>query len=128
LKFRIAINGKKFPDSNLPKMEINFQHIKIFILGGCHILSPFSKTLSLVFFPFLEQDWMRFLQISLQFPSGLLRTKVLPLHLYLSDGSIPECYLSLIQNVQGFHLELTLRFYLHEVPINHMSRVMNILF
>jgi hypothetical protein len=29
LKFRISINGKKFPDSILPKTEINFQQTKI---------------------------------------------------------------------------------------------------
>jgi hypothetical protein len=121
---------KNFQIRICQKMEINFQHtkIKILIFGGCHILSPFSKTLSSVFVSFLEQDWMRFPQISLQFPSGLLRTKVLPLHLYLSDGSVPKCYFSLVQNVQGFHLELALGFHLHQVPINHMSRVMSILF
>ena len=55
-------------------------------------------------------------------------SKVLPLHLYMSDGSILKCYFSPVQNAQGFHLEIAHGFHLHQVPINHMSRVMNILF
>jgi hypothetical protein len=52
-----------------------------------------------MFVPFLEWDWMIFLQFSLQLRSGLLRTKVLPLHLYLSDESV----LKLIQVDIGGH-------------------------
>jgi hypothetical protein len=117
-RFKFAKNRNKFPATTK----------KMFIFGGCHILSSFSKTLSSEFVPFLEQDWMIFPQISLQFPCGLLRTKAFPLHLYLSDDSVLKCYFSPIQNTQGFHLELALGFHMHQVPINHMSRVMNILF
>jgi hypothetical protein len=119
-KFQIRICQKH---NNFPK---NFQVQNNLFLGMSHPF-PFNKTLSSVFVPFLEQDWMIFPQISFQLPSGLLRTKVLLLHLYLSDDSVPKCYFSLVQNTQGFFLEFTFWFHLNQVPIDHMSRVMNIL-
>ena len=61
----------------------------------------------------------------LQLPRSLIWTVVLPLHLYLSNGSVPD-HCDLIEDVQWLGLELSLGFHLDHILINHMVRIMNI--
>ena len=50
-----------------------------------------------------------------------------PLHLYLSNGSIPEQCFSPFYHAQGLRLKLSLWFHLNHSPINNIVRVINIL-
>ena len=74
----------------------------------------------------IEQNWMCQLHGILQLPRSLIWTVVLPLYLYMSNGSIPEhCDLP-VEDAQWLGLELSLRFPLNHIPIYHMVRIMYI--
>ena len=73
-----------------------------------------------------EQKRMCQLHGIVQLQHSLLRTIVLPLHLYLSNGSIPEHCDLFVEDAQWLGLELSLGFHLNHIPINHMVRVMYI--
>jgi hypothetical protein len=59
-------------------------------------------------------------------PPSLIRTKVLPLHLYISDGSVLRNVTFLSRMHNGSILELSPLFHLDHNPINHMVRIMYI--
>ena len=62
----------------------------------------------------------------LQLPRSLIQTVVLPLHLYLPYGSVPEhCDLPL-EDAHWLGLELSLGFHLNHIPIYHMVRIIDI--
>ena len=93
--------------------------------SGYYIPLPLTLALSSVLFK-IEQKWMCHSHGILQLPCSLIRTVVLPLHLYLSNDSILEhCYL-LVEDAQWFGLELSLTFHLNHIPIYHMVRIMYI--
>ena len=73
-----------------------------------------------------QQKWMCQSHGIFQLPSSLIRTVVLPLHLYLSNGSILEHGDFSIEDAQWFCLELSLGFHLDHIPIYHMVRIMYI--
>ena len=92
--------------------------------GALHSPHP-SLALSLVLYK-IEQKWMCQSHGILQLPCSLIRTVVLPLHLYLSNGSIPNhCDLP-VEDAQWPGLELSLGFHLDHIPIYHMVRIMYI--
>ena len=107
---------------------------------GCYIPLPITTALSLVLYKIeqkyyigttsvlykIEQTWMCQSYGILQLPSSLLETVVLPLHLYLSYGSIPKHGDISVENVQQIDFELSLGVYLDHIPINHMVRSMYI--
>ena len=62
----------------------------------------------------------------LQLPRSLTGTIELPLHLYLSNGSVLEHCDLLVEDAQWLSLELFLGFHLDHIPINHMVRIMYI--
>ena len=71
----------------------------------------------------IEQKWMCQLHGILQFPRSLFRSVVLPFHLYLPYGSVPEhCDLP-VEDVHWLDSELSLRFHLNHIPIYHMVRI-----
>ena len=73
----------------------------------------------------IEQKWMC-QSHGIQLPCSLFRSEVLPLHLYLPYGSVPEhCDLP-VEDVHWLDLELSLRFHLNHIPIYHMVRIMYI--
>ena len=51
---------------------------------------------------------------------------MLPLHLYLSYGSIPEHGDLLVEDGQWLGLELSLKFHLNHIPINYMINIVYI--
>ena len=74
----------------------------------------------------VEQKWMYQSHGILQLPCSLFRTVVLPLHLYLSYGSILEhCDLP-VEDVHWLSSKLSLGFQLNQIPIYHMVRIMYI--
>ena len=74
----------------------------------------------------IEQKWMCKLHGNLHLPRSLLRTVVLPLHLYLSYGLILEHGDLLVEDAHRLDLELSLWFHLNHIPIYHMVRIMYI--
>ena len=74
----------------------------------------------------IEQEWMHQLHGIVQLPRILFRSVVLPLHLYLSYGSVPEHCDIPVKDVHWLNLELSLGFHLNQIPIYHMVRVMYI--
>ena len=74
----------------------------------------------------LEQKWMCQSHGIPQLPHSLFRSVVLPLHLYLSYGSVLEnCDLH-VEDTHWLNLELSLEFHLNHIPIYHMVRIMYI--
>ena len=74
----------------------------------------------------IEQKWMCQLHGILHLPCSIFRSVVLPLHLYLPYGSVPEhCYLS-VEDVHWIDSELSLEFHLNHIPNYHMVRIMYI--
>ena len=51
-----------------------------------------------------------------------------PLHLYLSNAVISEKKIPLVENTVRFHLKISSRFYLNNIPVGHMSSIVHILF
>ena len=73
-----------------------------------------------------EQNWMCESHGILQLPCSLFRTVVLPFHLYLPYGLVLEhCDLP-VEDAHWLDLELSLRFHLDHILINHMVRIMYI--
>ena len=73
-----------------------------------------------------EQKWMCHFHGILKLPCSLFRTVVLPLHLYLSYGSVSEHGDFPIKDVHWLDSEISLGFHLNHIPIYHMFRVMYI--
>ena len=73
----------------------------------------------------IEQKWMWQSHGILQLPRSFFRTLVLPLHLYLSYGSVPEHCDLLVEDAHWLSSELSLGFHLNHIPIYHMVRIMN---
>ena len=90
-----------------------------------YIPLPLTTTMSLVLYK-IEQKWMCHSHGILQLPRSLTWTVVLPLHLYLSNSSIPEHRDLLVEDAQWLGLELSLRFHLNHISIYHMVRIMYI--
>ena len=74
----------------------------------------------------IEQKWMCKSYGILQLPCSLFRTVVLPLHLYLPYGSIPEHSDLLVEDVHWLDLEFSIGFHLNHIPIYHIVRIMYI--
>ena len=90
-----------------------------------YIPLPLTLALSSMLYK-IEQKWMCQSHGILQLPCILMRTVVLPLHLYLSNGLVlKHCNLP-VENAQWIGLELSLGFHLNHIPIYHMVRVMYI--
>ena len=71
----------------------------------------------------VEQTWMCQSLGILQLPCSLLRTVVLPLHLYMPYGSVLEhCDLP-VEDAHWLDSELSLGFHLNHIPIYHMVRI-----
>ena len=71
-------------------------------MGVLHSFLPLKTTSSLVFSK-LEQKWVCLFHGILQPPCSLIGTKVLPLHLYLFDGSVlKQCHL-LVEDAHRLH-------------------------
>ena len=64
----------------------------------------------------------------LELPGSLFRTLVLPLHLYLSYGSVPKHGDLPVEDAHWLDSELSLGFHLNHTPIYHMVRIMYISF
>ena len=95
------------------------------------VLSALQKWTKMLHWHYLSvlQNWKKWMCQSLcilHLPSILLRTVVLPLHLYLSYGSISEHGDLPVEDAQWLGLELFLRFHLDHIPICHMARIMYI--
>src|SRR5713226_7544208 len=74
----------------------------------------------------IEQKWMCQSHGILQLPCSLFRSEVLPLHLYLPYGSVPEhCDLP-VEDAHWLDSKLSLGFHLNHIPIYHMVRIMYI--
>ena len=74
----------------------------------------------------IEQKWMCQSHGILQLPRSLFRSVMLPLHLYLPYGSVPEhCDLP-VEDAHWLDLQLSLGFHLNHIPIYHMVRIMYI--
>ena len=74
----------------------------------------------------IEQKWICQSHGILQLPCSLFRTVVLPLHLYLSYGSVSEHGDLPVEDAHRPDSELSLGFHLNHIPIYHMVRVMYI--
>ena len=74
----------------------------------------------------IEKKWICQLHGILHLPCSLFRTVVLPLHLYLSYGSIPEHGDLPVEDAHWIDSELSLGFHLNHIPIYHMVRVIYI--
>ena len=74
----------------------------------------------------IEQNWMCQSHGILQLPHSLIQNIVLPLHLYISNGSIPKHCDLVFEDAQWLSLELSLGFHLNHIPINHIVRIMYI--
>ena len=76
--------------------------------------------------PRIEKKWMCQSHGILHLPCSLFKTAVLPLHLYLPYGSVPEnCYIP-VEDAYFLDLEHSLKFHLNHIPIYHMVRIMYI--
>ena len=74
----------------------------------------------------IEKKWMCQSHGILQLPHSLFKSVVLPLHLYLPYGSVPEhCDLP-VEDAHWLDLEFSLGFHLNHIPIYHMVRIMYI--
>ena len=62
----------------------------------------------------------------LHLPCSLFRFVVLPLHLYLPYGLVPEHFDLPVEDAHWLDLELSLKFHLNHIPIYHMVRIMYI--
>ena len=77
-------------------------------------------------FHIIEQKWMCQSHGILQLPCILFSFVVLPLHLYLTYGPVPEhCDLP-VEDAHWLNWELSLGFHLNHIPIYHMARIMYI--
>ena len=74
----------------------------------------------------IEQKWMCQLHGILHLPCSLFRILMLPLHLYLPYGSVWEHFDLPVEDVHWLDLQLSLRFHLNHIPIDHMVRIMYI--
>ena len=72
----------------------------------------------------IEQKWMCHPHGILQLPCSLIETVVLPLHLYLTYGSVPEHCDIIVEDVHRLDLELSLGFHLNHISIYHMLMIM----
>ena len=74
----------------------------------------------------IEQKWMCQFHGILQLPCSLFRFVVLPLHLYLPYGPVPEhCDLP-VEDLHWLSSKLSLGIHLNHIPIYHMVRIMYI--
>ena len=76
----------------------------------------------------LEQNWICCPHMTLQFPGGFFWTKVLPLHLHLSNGAISKQHLPHVEDIIRFQQKIPFEFHLHIIPIYNMSSNMYISF
>ena len=93
-------------------------------------LQNFNKMLpgTALVFHRIEQKWVCQSHGILQLPHSLFRSIMLPLHLYLPYGLVPEhCDLP-VEDAHWLDSELSLRFHLNHIPIYHMVRIMYIYF
>ena len=74
----------------------------------------------------IEQKWMCQSYGILQIPRSLFRSVILPLHLYLPYGLVPEHYDLPVEDTHWLDLELTLGFHLNHIPIYPMVWIMYI--
>ena len=86
---------------------------------------PRSLALTLVLYK-IEQKWMCQSHGILQFPCSLFRSVVLPLHLYLTYGSVPKHCDPPVKDGHWLASELSLGFHLNHIPIYHMVKIMYI--
>ena len=106
---------------NIHHVQFQYHGVKT---GMLHSPPP-SLALSSVFYK-IEQKWMCQSHGILQLPCSLFRTVVLPLHLYLYNGSIPEHCDIPVEDAHWLDSKLSLEFHLNHIPINHMVRIMYI--
>ena len=96
------------------------------LLGECEVFPHTTYQVDSHASPAIEQKWMCQSHGILQLPRSLFRSVVLPLYLYLPYGSVSKhCDLP-IEDAHWLNSELSLRFHLDHIPINHMVRVMYI--
>ena len=74
----------------------------------------------------IEKKWMCQSYGILQLPRSLFKTVVLPLHLYLPYGLVPEHCDFPDEDAHWIDSELSLGFHLNQIPIYHMVRIMYI--
>ena len=76
----------------------------------------------------LKQNWICISHMTFQFPGGFFWTKVLPLHLHLTNGAIPKRGLPPFKDTIRFHQKISFGFHLHIILVNNMSNIMYIFF
>ena len=59
--------------------------------------------------------WVCFPHLTFQFPSSFFRTKVLPLHLQLSNCAVPQSNLPPLEDTIRFHQNFPFWFYLYNI-------------
>ena len=64
--------------------------------------------------------------ITFQFPGGFLSTKVLPLHLHLTNGAVSKRDFPPPEDTVWFQQKISFWFHLYIIPVNNMSSIMNI--
>ena len=119
VSYILNVSGVKTGVLHSPPPLIALSSVLYKILTKCY-----TSTASV--FRRIEQKWMCQSHGILELPRSFIRTVGLPLHLYLSNDSIPEHCDLLVEDAQWLVLELPLRFHLNHIPIYHMVRVMHI--
>ena len=74
----------------------------------------------------IEQKWMCQSYGILQLPCSLFSFVMLPLHLYLPYGPVPEYCDLPVEDAHGRYSKLSLGFHLNHIPNYHMVRIMYI--
>ena len=95
-------------------------------IGACDIHTPLNYNIVLRI-P-LEQNWICIPHMTLQFPGVFFWTKVLPLHLHLTNGAILKKDLPPFVDTIRFHQKISFGFHLHIIVVNTMSSIMYIFF
>ena len=93
--------------------------------SGYCIPFPLTLALSSVLCK-IEQKWMFESHGILQLPRSLIKIVVLPFHLYLPYGLVPEHCDLLGEDAHWLDLEFSFGFHLNHIPIYHMVRIMYI--